>query len=151
LIRPLAAVVLLAASALGAAACGDDDGGASGGGANGQAQAELSVVVEHPDVDTVRYTIECGVDGASLRGDDVDVDAEAACLALAEGTVVRLLVHGPPEDQVCTEIYGGPDVATITGTLGGESVDRRIDRVNGCGITTWDDVLGDVLPPARAV
>ena len=52
----------------------------------------------------------------------------------------------PPPDQVCTEIYGGPDVARVTGTIDEQPVDATIDRTNGCGIGDWDDLLGAVLP-----
>ena len=56
------------------------------------------------------------------------------------------LVQGPPPDQVCTEIYGGPDVARVTGTIDDQPVDATIDRTNGCGIGDWDDLLGSILP-----
>jgi hypothetical protein len=46
----------------------------------------------------------------------------------------------------CTEIYGGPDVATITGSVDGEPVDATVTRSNGCEIARWDalePVLGE--------
>ena len=49
---------------------------------------------------------------------------------------------------MCTEIYGGPDVATITGDIDGAPVDTTVDRANGCGIDDWDTVLAGLLPPA---
>lgn len=124
-------------------ACGD------GGPVNGYPEADLTISIEHPEADTVTYGITCKPDGATLEG--VDLDADAACAALGDPDVQSLLIDGPPANRICTEIYGGPDVAGITGTLVGESVSTRIDRTNGCGISDWDDVLGDVLPPAIGV
>ena len=40
--------------------------------------------------------------------------------------------------QVCTDIYGGPQIATIEGTLRGTKVGARFTRQNGCEITRWD-------------
>ena len=55
---------------------------------------------------------------------------------------------------MCTEIYGGPDVAAITGTydgVDGPKIDTTIDRTNGCGIDEWDTLLSQVLPGALGV
>jgi hypothetical protein len=38
----------------------------------------------------------------------------------------------------CTQLYGGPQTATIEGTLRGEPVDLSFSRVNGCEIARWD-------------
>src|SRR5688500_13674780 len=37
-----------------------------------------------------------------------------------------------PRDVACNEIYGGPQVAEIRGTLRGRSVNARFNRTNGC-------------------
>jgi hypothetical protein len=42
--------------------------------------------------------------------------------------------------QPCTEIYGGPATATITGTLHGEAVDATLSRENGCEIERYERV-----------
>ncbi len=52
---------------------------------------------------------------------------------------------GPPADQMCTEIYGGPETAEVTGTLDGASVDAEFHRTNGCGIADWD-LFATLLP-----
>ncbi len=46
-----------------------------------------------------------------------------------------------PADIPCTEIYGGPDVATIEGTVAGKPVSARFTRSNGCEIERFDRVL----------
>jgi hypothetical protein len=47
----------------------------------------------------------------------------------------------PTESNVaCTQQYGGPETATVTGTFRGETVDARFSRENGCEISRWQDV-----------
>jgi Subtilisin inhibitor-like len=41
---------------------------------------------------------------------------------------------------VCTQIYGGPQVARVRGTFRGQRVDSRFSRTNGCEIHRWDSV-----------
>lgn len=50
-----------------------------------------------------------------------------------------------PADAVCTEIYGGPELARVYGTVRGAEVDQALSRVNGCEIAAWDAV-GALLP-----
>lgn len=52
-----------------------------------------------------------------------------------------------PRNVACTEIYGGPQTARVTGTLRGEPVDARFSRTDGCQIARWDAVA-DLLGPA---
>jgi hypothetical protein len=111
-------------------------------------EADLSVIVEHPDIDTISYRMTCG---EVSRVEGYDLEAGAACAALADPAVQSRLIDGPPAGQMCTEIYGGPDIATFTGTLAGETVQAQVDRANGCGIADWDELLADLLPPAIGV
>ncbi|MEU2116540.1 SSI family serine proteinase inhibitor [Streptomyces sp. NPDC016459] len=53
-----------------------------------------------------------------------------------------------PEDQICTQIYGGSAVAHITGTWQGRTVDARFSRADGCEIDRWEN-LEPVLPLVR--
>jgi hypothetical protein len=50
-----------------------------------------------------------------------------------------------PADVMCTEQYGGPQTAHITGRWRGEPVDLDLSRVDGCRISQWD-AFGPVLP-----
>ena len=115
------------------------------------AVANLTVTVTHPERDTVSYRISCLGDTATIEAALLGVDPELACTALGNVGVVERLVEGPPADQMCTENYGGPDVATITGTLGGTSVEATVNRTNGCGISDWEQLLADILPAAVGV
>jgi hypothetical protein len=46
----------------------------------------------------------------------------------------------PPGNQACTQIYGGPETATVTGTLNGDRVDASFKRTDGCQIARWKNV-----------
>jgi hypothetical protein len=45
-----------------------------------------------------------------------------------------------PKDQMCTMIYGGPEKATIKGTVNGKKVDASYNRTNGCEIDRYKKV-----------
>jgi hypothetical protein len=45
-----------------------------------------------------------------------------------------------PKDVACTEIYGGPQIAEVTGTFEGQRVDAIFNRTNGCEIERWDQL-----------
>lgn len=51
--------------------------------------------------------------------------------------------------RACTEIYGGPETARVTGTLDGRRVDASITRNDGCGIADYEAVFAalGVDPP----
>lgn len=113
--------------------------------------ADLAITIERPDVAAIEYQVTCEEGTATVAGLD-DLPAEAACARLSIPDVQERLIAPPlPGDRVCTEIYGGPDTAHVMGTLDGRPVDTVIDRTNGCGISDWDTVLADVLPPAVGV
>jgi len=52
----------------------------------------------------------------------------------------------PPPDAACTLIYGGPEVLTVTGTVGTRHVDYRTGRTNGCEIADYTRDLALVAP-----
>jgi hypothetical protein len=51
-------------------------------------------------------------------------------------------------DTACAELYGGPETASIRGTLRGEAVDARFSRIDSCEIARWERV-GDLLGEVR--
>lgn len=131
------ALIVVAALSMLLAACGGDDDPAG----------SLTVVVEHPDHETVEYEVQCDGDDASISPDVAGIDAGAACQSLADPLAVSRLVDGPDNDMMCAHVFGGSDVATITGTIDGNAVDTTISRTDGCGVSDWDDLLGGLLPP----
>lgn len=113
----------------------------------------VEITITHPDAEDVTYIVSCLGDTATVTG-DVGIDDFAACNQLGQDSVRARLLDGPPSNQACTEIYGGPDVAHIVGTydgVDGPAVDTTIDRTNGCGIDEWESLLSEVLPPALGV
>jgi hypothetical protein len=56
--------------------------------------------------------------------------------AAVEG-VTRADLAPPPQHQACTQIYGGPETAKVTGTLNGEPVEASFKRTDGCQVTRW--------------
>lgn len=57
--------------------------------------------------------------------------------AAAEQVDPDALAPTPP-DVACTQIFGGPQEATIEGTLRGEELDVELSRRNGCEISRWE-------------
>jgi Subtilisin inhibitor-like len=53
-----------------------------------------------------------------------------------------------PPDQICTQIYGGPQVALVRGTFLGRRVWTYFKRNDGCQIARWNRVT--FLFPASA-
>ena len=109
------------------AACGEDDERPTA--APSGSLAELTVVV---DAD--------GRDSQPPRTTTVSCDApedSRVCRALA--SIARKTFQPTPGTVACTELYGGPQTATVKGTLRGEPVDARFTRVNGCEIARWQD------------
>lgn len=91
-------------------------------------------------------TVECPV-----AEDTKDDGTREVCVWLAgEGKAV--LTEEPVEREVCTQEYGGPEVATVKGTLDGEDVDASFSRQNGCEISRFDAVMklwsAELVPPA---
>ena len=54
-----------------------------------------------------------------------------------------------PRGAVCTEIYGGPQVARVIGVVDGDRVWARFSRTNGCQIDRWDRLSPWLLPAVR--
>ncbi|WP_395153543.1 hypothetical protein [Ilumatobacter sp.] len=143
-----------------AVSCGSSDVSDSGGGnsmipdgplgAGPYPVATLDITVTHPDTGDISYTISCLGDTATLLG-DVPLSAESACTALANADVRTRLIDGAPAEQICTKIYGGPDIATIVGTYDSDRVNTTVDRSNGCGIDDWERLFGGILPPATGI
>lgn len=126
--RSLLALVLLTASAC--ASSGTDTVGTA---------ARTELVIEFArdrEAPPERVMLTCDPPG----GDHPDPEQACAALAAAQTPFAPL-----PADAVCTQVYGGPQSATITGTYRGERVRLELSRTDGCRIAQWDR-LGAVLP-----
>jgi hypothetical protein len=121
-------------------------GGTSGGTGNtsGDPQpgpADLTIVVGDGSGHTTTWHLTC-----EPAGGDHPTPAKA-CAALAEHG--RTALPPVPTDRMCTEIFGGPQTARITGTWRGERVDAKLSRGNGCEIARWQALIG-LLPSPEA-
>ncbi|WP_396277774.1 serine protease inhibitor [Glutamicibacter creatinolyticus] len=81
-----------------------------------------------------QYTLSCR--GAEPVDSSTVPDAAAACALIEENSAV--LAPQRPASQPCTEQYGGPDRAVVTGTHRGDAVETSFTRSNGCAIAEWD-------------
>lgn len=111
----------------------------------------ITIEVTHPSAAPVSFTIDCLGDTFTVTPAIQGIDGAAACARLGDAAVMDRLVSGPPAGRICTEIYGGEDVAVVTGTLDDLDIAARFDRTNGCGIADWDTLLAGILPPAIGV
>ena len=84
-----------------------------------------------------RYTVTCG---ETVAGDLPDAAAACAHLEGLDDPFVPVR-----NDATCTQEYGGPQVARVTGRWAGEPVDLQLSRTDGCRISQWDR-LGALLP-----
>lgn len=127
----------------------DDDAGLPLG-AGPYPIADLTFVVDATETEEepVTYRLACLGDTATFTGDSGSLDASTACASLTEPEVRDRLTTDQHLERMCTEIYGGPQLAQITGTLDDAPIDTTIDRANGCGIDDWDRLLALLLPPA---
>lgn len=102
----------------------------------GQGNAELSItVLESADAAPQHYTLAC-IDGAPAA-ESKHPTADAACTALKNNP--SLLSHAPVKsDQECTQQFGGPQTARVTGAVDGMEISASFSRTDGCQIALWD-------------
>jgi hypothetical protein len=115
------------------AGCGSD----GGGGGSQQPRYDLTITYwpTGREGDSRSATLMCDPGGGT------HLDPNGACDVLLEHEDALQQVAG---DVACTEIYGGPQLATITGA----GVDATLSRTNGCEIARWDALRAVVELPA---
>ena len=124
-----AAAVLVLLAALGG--CGEADEPATSSGA-----IELTVVHDDGSGRKTTGTLTCR--GADQRAEGaLDGRASPSELCKQARGNAELLTTAPDKARVCTQIYGGPETARVTGTIDDEKVDRRFRRTNGCEIADY--------------
>lgn len=126
---------------------GGDDGPILGAGPYPIADLTIAVTLTEGG-GTTTSRLACLGDTATVTGDPGPASSETMCLALDNPSIKDRIVNGAPTDVACTEQYGGPEIATISGTFDGVDVDTSFDRANGCGIGDWE--LLSALLPTRA-
>jgi hypothetical protein len=122
------------------AGCGDDD--ESGAGEPSAAATELRIELDRD-----------GAGGEAAESAAVSCDGAGGDEACAPvGDLPPDPAAPVPPDTACTELYGGPDLLTITGTLEGEAIDAEFTRENGCEIERfdrWVPLLRELFPGYR--
>lgn len=122
---------LVALSACGSDATSDDASGDSDEAKD--AGTSLTIVVTPADgAETSTYQLTCDPAGGDQPQPQQACDAIAAAGAK--------IFDAPPSDQTCTQLYGGPQVATIKGTYEGKDVNATFRRTNGCEVDRWDEL-----------
>jgi hypothetical protein len=84
-----------------------------------------------PAIDLVVTVWPKGPDG-SVRRHHVVCPGAPACKGLSASRLRPV-----PANVACTQIYGGPAVARVRGTIDGKPVDVRLNRTDGCEIARW--------------
>lgn len=77
------------------------------------------------------YTLTCAPTGGTLP------HRTGACRRLAG---LNAPFAQTPQNVACSQIYGGPQVALVTGRFRGRSVRVSFNRRNGCEIDRWNRV-----------
>lgn len=77
------------------------------------------------------HTLRCGPVGGTLP------TSARACAQLATLSAPFAPV---PAGMMCTQIYGGPQVAHVKGTFRGHKVQATFNRRGGCEIARWNRV-----------
>jgi len=124
----------------------------AGGGADGPAPGpgdDALTSVDRPANDLVveqdlgdgsppqRWSLVCA---GQVEGDHPDAEAACAHLAGLSDPFAAL-----PPDQMCAEIYGGPQTARVVGVWEGQPIELSLSRTNACQSAQWD-ALGPLLP-----
>lgn len=113
------------------AGCGSNTAPGTGGG--GSTGTSLTITVRATaDATPQSWTLTCDPAGGTHP------DPTSACTALAASDDPFKPV---PKDVACTQIYGGPQTATVTGTYKGQPVNATFNRTNGCEIARWDRLV----------
>ena len=119
-------IALLIALVLALVGCG---AGSTAVSATGTATTDLKITYwpQGAGVGTAtRWTLRCAPAGGTLPG------AGAACRKLGE---MQRPFATMPGGTMCTQEYGGPQVAVIAGTFRGGKLWARLSATNGCEIS----------------
>jgi hypothetical protein len=100
-----------------------------------KAAVDLSITASDGHGKTQRARLRCDGEPDQASGFGT---MKAGDLCRAAERLERFLASGPDPRRACTQIYGGPETARISGTINGSEVDRRFSRSDGCRIADWE-------------
>lgn len=111
----------------------------------GTAMLAISIKLS-PESAPVEYFLECTPDGI---GETTTVPhPEAACEAVKRLGAAFFNAQ-PDPNRMCTQQYGGPQTATVKGTVDGHRVYASFSATDGCEIARWN-ALEAILGTAGA-
>ncbi|MCU1552960.1 MAG: serine protease inhibitor [Arthrobacter sp.] len=109
----------------------------------GEGNAELAIMVKPSENGApANFTLVC--QGGVPAAESQHPNASTACTALKANAAI-LSPAPKAADQVCTQQYGGPQQATVSGVVDGKPVEASFSLRDGCEIAAWNaakDVLG---------
>jgi hypothetical protein len=116
------------------------------GGKIGTDGTKLTITVRmSPNSHPITRTLTCDPAGGNTP------NAAQACASLEKVSAAKGgdPFAPTPKGQMCTQIYGGPQTATVKGTWKGKKVDTTFGRKNGCEIKRWNDLAALFGPLAH--
>jgi hypothetical protein len=141
--HPVLGLALLAVLLAACGGGGTVGTGPSAPGSPTSAGTRLTVTVHPgPGRPPSTWTLTCDPPGGTHPA------AGAACAALAAAAPDPFAEV--PADTMCSQIYGGPQTATVTGTWRGRPVQARFSRTDGCQTARWDS-LAPLFSPGQPV
>ncbi|WP_051441807.1 hypothetical protein [Arthrobacter sp. H14] len=103
---------------------------------DGNFNVELRITVTpEPGATPQEYLLQC--DGMTPGGASNVPDPKDACV-LIEESARALFFTSPDPTLQCTQQYGGPQTATVMGTIDDRPVEAEFARTNGCEIDRWE-------------
>lgn len=101
---------------------------------------DLTVTLtEAPDAEPREFRLRSmnGVLSANADSVDSNLPDATAALAAVEQFGEEIFFPEPRPDRICTQQYGGPQVAVVTGWFRGRKVHSQFSRTDGCEIARW--------------
>ena len=143
--RHAAVAALALVAMLGACGDGDDPEGGPPTVTKPGGAIELTVVYDDGAGTKTTGALTCR-DGDQRAEGALKGRASPSELCSQARGLADLLTTQPERNRACTQIYGGPETAHVTGTIDGRKVDRRFARTNGCEIADFMRAAGLLRP-----
>ncbi|PPK92361.1 subtilisin inhibitor-like [Kineococcus xinjiangensis] len=103
----------------------------------------LTITVTDGAGTSTTWTLTCPADGEP-GGDHPDPAGACAALDAAKDPFAPV-----PKDLMCTQVFGGPETATVRGRWRDSDVAATFKRTDGCEIARWNR-LAPLLQPGTA-
>ncbi|MBG6217884.1 hypothetical protein IWX75_002352 [Arthrobacter sp. CAN_A6] len=108
--------------------------------ASTEATTLLTVEIRQSETaEPVEYVLECSGDASGPNTTLPNADEACATVQSLGADFFNAL---PNTNVVCTQQYGGPQTASISGTVNGTQVRARFALTDGCEILRWNAVRG---------